>query len=329
MLKFKYLFDNRDLAVMLLENWEYDKENLNLLDSFRISANAVYPFMVDGKVNFLRFTPTEEKSEEDLLAELNFIEYLCDNGYNASNIVKTKGQKRFINAHTPWGNYLAVVFKGVRGKQIERLTYSDELYFGYGKSLGKLHKLSKHYNPKNVTRIDWKQRLIWTKDILKEYSAPNNSIAEVDILLDFFSSMNMEIDNYGLIHYDFELDNVFYNESNKEFYTIDFDDCVYHWYAMDIEQSLDSIKNEIPFAYHKDAQDFFLSGYRTEMNLSEDMQKLFSVFRRYANVFGYARCIRSINETWDNEPDWMNSLRKHIQKCLSEYQKEFGNKIVI
>lgn len=44
MLKLKYLFDNRDLAKMILENWDYDESSLKMFDYFRISSNAVYPF---------------------------------------------------------------------------------------------------------------------------------------------------------------------------------------------------------------------------------------------------------------------------------------------
>ena len=42
MLKLRYLFDNRDLAIMILENWEYDPASLHMLDYFKISSSA-YP----------------------------------------------------------------------------------------------------------------------------------------------------------------------------------------------------------------------------------------------------------------------------------------------
>jgi len=57
MLKLKYLFDNRDLAIMLLENWDYNRDRVDALDHFRISANAVYPFFMGDAPHFLRFAP--------------------------------------------------------------------------------------------------------------------------------------------------------------------------------------------------------------------------------------------------------------------------------
>lgn len=61
MLKLKYLFQNKDLAEMILKNWSYDPESLDMFQYYRISSNAVYPFRDQGEVRLLRFAPVEEK----------------------------------------------------------------------------------------------------------------------------------------------------------------------------------------------------------------------------------------------------------------------------
>lgn len=48
MIKLKYLFDNRNLAEMLLGNWDYDKCSLEMFKYYRISSNAIYPFQNNG-----------------------------------------------------------------------------------------------------------------------------------------------------------------------------------------------------------------------------------------------------------------------------------------
>ena len=35
MMKLRHLFDNRDLAIMLLGNWEYDESSLEILNSYQ------------------------------------------------------------------------------------------------------------------------------------------------------------------------------------------------------------------------------------------------------------------------------------------------------
>jgi hypothetical protein len=48
MLKLKYLFNDENLAEMILGNWEFDKESMDLFQYYRISSNAIIHF--HGKV---------------------------------------------------------------------------------------------------------------------------------------------------------------------------------------------------------------------------------------------------------------------------------------
>lgn len=66
MLKLKYLFQHNDLAEMILKNWNYDLESLDMFQYYRISSNAVYPFRDQGEVRLLRFAPVEEKIKSTL-----------------------------------------------------------------------------------------------------------------------------------------------------------------------------------------------------------------------------------------------------------------------
>lgn len=59
-----------------------------------------------------------------------------------------------------------------------------------------------------------------------------------------------------MIHYDFEFDNVFYDDESTTCNIIDFDDAMYHWYAMDIELTLDSLQDCIPHEIYNTSKDF-------------------------------------------------------------------------
>ena len=72
MLKLRYLFDNRNLALMLLENWEYDNEALEMLNYYRISGNAIYPYKCNGDICYLRFTPWTKVTENEMNEEIKF-----------------------------------------------------------------------------------------------------------------------------------------------------------------------------------------------------------------------------------------------------------------
>ena len=133
MMKLKYLYDNRDLVEMILKNWDYDQSKLDLLDYYRISANAVYPFELNSMRYYLRFSPIEERSTEIIQAELEFLRYLRTEGYPTVDALLSRNGKELEYLETPWGNYLAVVFKGVPGKSLNRIELTDALITGIGK----------------------------------------------------------------------------------------------------------------------------------------------------------------------------------------------------
>ncbi|WP_055666191.1 phosphotransferase enzyme family protein [Desnuesiella massiliensis] len=327
MLKLKYLFDNKDLANMILNNWEYDYDDPNFLKYYRISSNAVYWCKYQGNTFFLRFAPAEEKNKEKILAELEFLTYLRNNGYPAVETILSKAGKELEAVNTPWGIYYAVAFKKASGKQISGVTLTEDIIFGLGKSLGKLHKLSSEYGPANNRRDDWKETMNWMEDVLSAFPDEVAAKSELTILKDYFSKLPATKENFGLIHYDFEPDNVFYDDITKNHTPIDFDDAMYHWYAMDVEQSLDSIKEDIPEEQVESAINQFINGYRSEYDFSDDMLKLLPVFRRYADLYGYVRVLRSVEEKWDNEPDWMVNLRVKLENLSNSGKDDFAKPI--
>ena len=324
MLRLKYLFDNQDLAHMILENWEYDYNDPNLLKYFRISSNAVYWCNNQDDTFFLRFAPAEEKIKEKILAELEFLKYLRNNDYPAVDTILSRSGNELEVVNTPWGTFYAVAFKKASGKQISQTPLTKNLIFGLGKSLGKLHKLSSEFVPLNNKRDDWQETFCWMEDVLSTFPDQDDAKNELNILKAYFSKLPNSKENYGLIHYDFETDNVFYDEITQDYTPIDFDDAMYHWYAMDLEQSLDSLKEDIPKEQVAPSVNEFIKGYRSEYDISDEMLKLLPVFRRYANLYGYIRILRSVEEKWNNEPDWMIDLRITLENSLNNQKKSFG-----
>ncbi|MCO7126885.1 phosphotransferase [Sporolactobacillus shoreicorticis] len=293
-----------------------------------MSSNAVYPFYHKKQLSFLRFAPVEEKTQESVQAELDFLEYLRENDYSVAEHIPSKKGLNVVLSETPWGKYVAVAFKGACGNRLDQLECSNDLYYGLGASLGHLHLLSAGYHAKDNRRTDWKQNLNWVETILKKYSAPAQSLKEVTLLRDFFEKLPVTPQNYGLIHYDFELDNVFCDEETHRYTAIDFDDAVYHWFVMDIDQAIDSIKDELPKHDHEPAEIQFLSGYRSIMEIEDSMLEKMPIFRRYANLFSYARCLHCLADTWDYEPEWMVGLRNQIIISMDNKSKTFGENVI-
>ena len=313
MMKMKNLYENFDLARFALENWEHDKDSLDdMLARFRISSNAIYPFLSGGSLMFLRMAPTDEKEEVNLLGELEFVGYLGENGFPALRPVKSKDGRLLIKLDTEWGGYFASVFAAVDSEAVDDTDYSAEIMYSFGRTLGRLHALSAVFCPqtKKQSHEDILERI---SDIFTALNVPVSAWRELEEVKSQLARLTKTSANYGLVHYDFEPDNVFY--SGNEFCSvIDFDDGIYHWYALDIVQALDSLGDELGDDPIKlgTAKSELLRGYKAEYEFTEETERLLPLMRRFVNLYGYARIIRCTAEILPDEPDWVGELREKL-----------------
>lgn len=321
MLKLKYLYENYELAKLILTNWEYDEEELDkMLSYFRISSNAIYPFYSsyqDKKVCFLRIAPEEEKIESNLYGEIEFIEYLLEHNYPALKPVPSKTGDKILKLETKCGIYYASVYEGVKGKRLDRCELNEEIMYSYGRALGKMHYLSSKFVPK-VKKWNHVDVMDFIGDELLNYPDTKELLQELDEIRNGLSTLTISNENYGLVHYDFDLDNVFYEEDKKQCNVIDFDDGMYHFFILDIELSLNSLANEMDEKKFIDAKMKFLKGYEAEYPLPENYEELLPLMKRFANLYSYARILRATNEQLVNEPDWMVELRETLNDTLHE-----------
>lgn len=107
MMKLKHLFNNEDLALMALKCWDYDQDSLELFKYYRISANALYPFKNNGRLQYLPFSPVKEKPY-GLEGEIEFLTYLKSEGYPVVELISSKNNHMIEEISTPWGHYYAV-----------------------------------------------------------------------------------------------------------------------------------------------------------------------------------------------------------------------------
>lgn len=143
------------------------------------------------------------------------------------------------------------------------------------------------------------------------------------MLEEYFAGQPVTPENYGLIHYDFEPDNVFYDEATDAISVIDFDDAMYHWYAMDIEQALDSLEGEAAPEEYEHKKQIFMSGYVSRRPLPQDGPSM-AACRRFADLYGYTRILRSAAEQGENEPEWLNVLRGRLANACASRASRFG-----
>ena len=307
-------------AQSLLQFWEYDEGTLKL---WRASSNFVYAFERNQVQQFLRLSFDQDNSIEQIKAELEFMQYLHSNDFPTVTPIQSLNGKLIETLKTPKGTYIAVVYSAANGNNLDADTITETQMEEWGKSLASLHCLSKTYEPVHNRRKSWLDTVQFMESVFKKYRE-EVAIQELSELTNWLQSLSTDKNVFGLIHYDFQLDNIFFEEDKEpHFNVIDFDDAIYHWYALDLVTALDDfIDDDTP--HSKLLVQSFLNGYRSKMVLENEVEAQFPQFQRYANLYKFARLLRSLDYREINDsPLWLDELKVKLVRVTDKLRNNF------
>ncbi|TQR15498.1 phosphotransferase enzyme family protein [Psychrobacillus vulpis] len=309
------------VAQSLIQFWEYDEGTLEV---WRASSNFVYAYERNQVQYFLRFSFDQDNSIEQIKAELEFMHYLQLNGFPSVTPIHSISGELIETLKTPEGTYIAVVFSAANGINLDSDKITEKQMKEWGKSLASLHCLSKTFEPVSERRKSWLDTVQFMESVFQKHPKELIALQELCRVTTWLQSIPTGNDVYGLIHYDFQLDNIFF-EQNKDhsFNIIDFDDAIYHWYALDIVTALDDfIDDDNP--HSKLLIQSFLNGYRSKKVQENDVVAQFPQFQRYANLYKFSKILRSLDYGEINEtPPWFDELRVKLVRVADELRQSF------
>ena len=283
-------FDRNAISVEILANCRNKIYKANCLD---------YSFV-------LRLSDEQHRSFKQIESELDFQKYLFDNGADVAKILQTESGENCLVVEMDNSCFIVSAFEYVIYKDwSERNDNSEETYILIGKALGKIHKLSKQYNPVSVEK-----RRLWSEQqelqkagkLFKIYNA-----ALYDKFTDFMCQMDREdknIDNFGLTHGDYLISNYLIDDNNIK--VIDFDECEYSWYAADLAICMRCYLfwTEHPEDLPKKAKEAelmhynLLLGYSSENKVTKDM--VFDL-EKYIKIRDYIELAQLLGQTELND----------------------------
>jgi Ser/Thr protein kinase RdoA (MazF antagonist) len=207
------------IAEQILEHWEHDQGSAQF---FRSSTNFVYVFRKGGERSFLRFADSAERTGAEISAEMALLGFVASKGMTVTTPIASKNGRCVEEVEADLGTFHAVVFAELQGSQgaIEELSTAQ--FEVWGATLGKLHAMMPLYqDPRLSARRSWRDHLTQA-----QISLPKDEprvLAEFDHIISWLSALPVTETNYGLIHGDFELDNLFWQDDTIAM--LDFDDC--------------------------------------------------------------------------------------------------------
>ncbi len=222
----------------ILSRYNIQKEKVKVLDGFE---NFMYEYQKDGKDYILRVSHSSHRDYNQAMGEIEWVNYLYENEICVPKIIKSNNGN-IIEVIKPNHNddelskmpFLAVTFDKAEGSPVRRIDYNDTMINEWGKTMGKMHRLTKKYKPSSLI---YKRHILMEDDDYTFNLIKNKNPLIFDKCIkhkERFKGLSTDIDSFGLIHTDFHGGNFFYEPDKNKITVFDFDDCAYGWFADDI-----------------------------------------------------------------------------------------------
>jgi Ser/Thr protein kinase RdoA (MazF antagonist) len=260
-------------------------------------TNMVYALDCAGEKRILRLTHSSHHTEDEILAELDWVEYLISHGVAAAQPLRSRGGQ--LTEHYPVGDsyFTAAGFAFAPGHFIDSSNpdeWNPPMFQALGRLAGSLHRLTKAYNPGHlpVRRHHWLE-----EDTLRQAGAflPAEQIGaadEIEVILRRFERLTPDADSFGLVHCDLNPTNFHVDAGRITLF--DFDDCAYNWFINDIAVLLPLYSRRFNQpGWENWLMEFFgwfMRGYNEENHLHESWLELLPDSLRLQNLITLVAC---------------------------------------
>ena len=240
----------------------------------------------------LRISGLEDRTEEDYLAETEFLHFLAANDAPTVDVIASVNGRLIETVEEDGDRYYLTLLGYAKGILISDNGYRyrngkpiEEYFYNTGKALGAIHRLSKIYEPKHK-RADYGD--IFNKEYIDklipgEYAELKEAIYK---RFDEFASLPKNRESYGLVHFDFSDGNYHIDMRTGDITVFDFDNCIYCWYMYDLanlwihgEGWCRNEKNPVKrMNYMKHYFETILEGYRSETKIDDNLLNKLPLF---------------------------------------------------
>jgi Ser/Thr protein kinase RdoA (MazF antagonist) len=309
-----------------MRRYDIAPDEIHLLDGFE---SFLYEFERELEAYILRIGHTFRRSEALIRGEADWINYLADGGATVARaVLSSEGNLVEPLSDGQGEHFLATAFQKAPGKPPGETSWTPSLYESYGQLLGRMHALSKDYEPADQA---WR-RPQWDDEIMLDVEThlPKTETLVIErfrALMAHLDALPRDAGSYGLIHFDAHGGNLLI-DADGTITLFDFDDCNYSWFANDLAIVLFYlvIGQEDSPAYLGGFLPHFLRGYRRENRLDPAWLKEIPHFLKLREIDLYAVIHRSFDVENLDDPwcaRYMQGRKQRIEAGLPFVEFDF------
>ena len=299
-----------------MRRYDIVPDRIRLLDGFE---SFMYEFERGQAAYILRIGHSLRRSIPMIQGEVNWINYLAAGGVPAARAILSENGKLVELIDDGQGeHFLATAFVKARGGHPKRAEWTPRFYEAYGAMMGRMHALSKRYEPDPSTwRPQWDDPTMMYADLFLPPSEAS-ALEKYRALVQHLRALPKGADSYGLIHQDAHTGNLFVDDAGN-ITLFDFDDCVYGPFIYDIAMTLFYVVPFDPSGASSVTGEFmppFLRGYQRENQFKADWLGQLPHWLKLREIDLYAAIYRSFDVNNLDDPwvvSYMDGRKQRIE----------------
>lgn len=274
---------NEEILQQAVERFALQRDRLEPVESHEGGRNLVFRCEGADGTCYLRLSCTDDRSEGDYLSETEFVHYLAQHGAPVADVLPSVNGRLVECIEMSQGTVYACLFEEAVGDQLAARGYRyregaplSEYFFNCGRCLGKIHALSRRYEPIHP-RYDYTSRFNMAH--FAEVTPPQYMpwLPVIQRALEGIARLDKSAESYGMVHFDFSDGNYMIDYSNGDINVFDFENCCRCWYLYDLANLWIHGVGWIQFEPDADKRRAFmdwyfaevLRGYRSETTVSD------------------------------------------------------------
>lgn len=318
------------VAQMAALRWGEQRE-VGTLRYVRSSANHLFRFLQAGQPCYLRLAHEAERRPPAIAAELDFVQHVASFGLAVARPIASAYGRLIEEVVSRGQRYSAVVFEGLHGRQLALDELDEARYQAWGRALALVHRASQTFSP-HPTRPNWHDEL---RAALRTLPAEETAVARTLASgVRWLDTLALNDQDYGLIHGDFELDNLIWDgeqeheTGHEQVQALDFDDAAYAWYAVDFATALQDVwlagdTSSVTTAQRQERLTWFTRGYAALRPLPDGLREAMPRLHSLLLAMKVARVLRayaahevSVTTSDATTPVWLARMRTTHQQWL-------------
>lgn len=309
---------------------------LNKVEEHNGCQNIVFHMSTQTVEGYVRVTVRADRTPEDVMAELNFIQHLDEEDVPVAVAYRSKDGDMMSWVECVGKKFPYVIFKVAKGEQLCQRGYQyikgiplRTHHYNCGRILAQVHNASETYVP-----VKGKERhhvMNHVNKLIHEYLPQEKSVIRnrFTCLIEQLEKVERDAKSYGLIHGDFGDGNYNIDYENGDITLYDFDDVGYGWYMYEVACAWAAARGWVRWEKNMERRKVLMDeiftaiveGYRSVRELEDTYLEQLPLYLKLHQMECYLDNLRYVavtEGTRDHQDDknYINYLTKCIEKDI-------------